>query len=136
MTLILAVDYGSKNIGLALSDESGTIANPREVISHVSRIVDAASVAERAEAYSATHIIVGVSYDEEGRPNPAGRSALRFIEALKMQTPLAVENWDESLTTQDARAARISMNTSRKKRSGHMDNLAATVLLQSYLDSK
>jgi putative Holliday junction resolvase len=132
---ILAVDHGEKHVGLALSDESGTIANPLVTLPHLSRVVDAAQVAERAAAHGAVLIVVGQSFDEEGRPNPAGRRAARFAEALRDQTDLPVELWDESLTTQDARAARIAMGVPRRKRAGHLDNLAATVLLQSYLDA-
>jgi putative holliday junction resolvase len=133
---ILAVDHGQKRIGLALSDETGTLARPLVVIPHVSRVVDAAQVAERAAAHEATLIVVGVSYDEDGRLNAAGRSAARFAEALDQQTDLTVVLWDESLTTQDARAARLSMGASRRKRAGHLDDVAAAVLLQNYLDSQ
>lgn len=132
---IMAVDPGEKRIGLAISDESGTIANPFCVIPHTSRAVDAAQVAERASAYDVQKIIVGQSFGEDGNPNKAGLSAARFVEALRQQTSLPVELWDESLTTQDARSARTAMGVSRKKRSGHLDELAATVLLQSYLDA-
>jgi putative Holliday junction resolvase len=133
---ILAVDHGQKRIGLALSDETGTLARPLVVIPHVSRVVDAAQVAERAAAHDAAIIVVGVSYDEDGRLNTAGRSAARFAEALDQQTELTVVLWDESLTTQDARAARLTMGGSRKKRGGHIDDVAAAVLLQNYLDSQ
>ena len=132
---ILAVDPGEKRIGLAISDESGTIANPLYVIPHTSRLVDAAQVAERASAHDVQKIIVGQSFREDGTPNKAGVMAARFAEALRQQTSLPVELWDESFTTQDARSAQIAMGTSRKKRSGHLDELAATVLLQSYLDA-
>lgn len=131
----LAVDHGIKNIGLAVSDETGLLARPLQVILHVARRVDATRVAEVAAAEQASRIIVGVSYDEEGQPNPAGRSALKFMDELAQQTNLPVEAWDESLTTQDARAARIRMGASRKNRAGHLDDVAAAVLLQSYLDA-
>ncbi len=132
---ILAVDYGEKRMGLSISDESGTIANPLYVIPHVSRIVDAAQVAERASALDAKMIIVGQSFDEEGQPNKSGRMSAKFAEALKQQTSLPVELWDEAFTTQDARSAGIVLNVSRKNRSGHLDDIAATILLQSYLDA-
>ena len=131
---ILAVDYGHKRIGLALSDETGTLARPLYVIAHVSRVVDAAQVAERAATHDAGQIVVGVSYDEDGQLNTSGHSAARFAEALRQQTALPVVLWDESLTTQDARLARLAMGVSRKKRSGHMDDVAAAMLLQNYLD--
>ena len=133
---ILAVDHGQKRIGLALSDETGALARPLLALPHVSRVVDAATVAERAAAHDAAQIVVGASYDEDGQLNAAGRSAARFAEALRLQTSLPVLLWDESLTTQDARAARLAMGVSRKKRSGHLDDVAAAVLLQNYLDSQ
>jgi len=131
---ILAVDYGHKRIGLALSDENAKLARPLLVLPHVSRVVDAAQVAEMAATHAAGQIIVGVSYDEDGRVNTAGHSAERFAEALRQQTVLPVQMWDESLTTQDARAVRLSMGVSRKNRAGHLDDVAAAVLLQNYLD--
>ena len=133
---ILAVDHGSVRIGLALSDPTATIASPLTVIAHVSRAVDAAQVAALAAEHEAVRVIVGQSFDEEGRPNAAGRSAARFAESLRLQTSLPVEMWDESLSTQDARASRIELGVSRKKRAGHHDSLAAVVILQSYLEAK
>ncbi len=132
---ILAVDHGQKRIGLALSDPTGTIASPLRVIEHVSRAMDAAQVAEVAAHNDVECIVLGQSFDEEGHPNPAGRRAARFAEALKAQTRIPIVMWDESMSTQDARAARIEMGVSRKKRAGHLDELAAVVILQSYLDA-
>lgn len=133
---ILCVDHGEKRIGLALSDPTATIASPLTVIAHVSRAVDAAQVAALAAEHEAVRVIVGQSFDEEGRPNAAGRSAARFAEALRLQTSIPVEMWDESLSTQDARSSRIELGVSRKKRAGHHDSLAAVVILQSYLEAK
>jgi len=132
---ILAVDHGEKRIGLAISDLTGTIANPLTVIHHVSRAVDAAQVATIAAENNAGLIVIGQSFDEDGQPNLAGRRAARFAEALRVQTDLPVELWDESFSTQTARSARIRMGVSRKQRGGHLDEIAATVILQSYLDA-
>ncbi|MBW7919584.1 MAG: Holliday junction resolvase RuvX [Anaerolineales bacterium] len=131
---ILAVDHGEKRIGLALSDPTATIASPLTVIAHVSRAVDAAQVAALAVEHQAGLILVGQSFDEDGNPNAAGRSAARFAEALRAQTDTPVQMWDESLSTHDARASRLALGVSRKKRAGHHDALAATVILQSYLE--
>ncbi|MGA7193734.1 MAG: Holliday junction resolvase RuvX [Anaerolineales bacterium] len=133
---ILAVDHGEKRIGLAISDLTGTIANPLKVIAHVSRLIDAAQVADIAMQNQVDLIIVGQSFDEEGRPNQAGRRAARFVDALETQTQIPIIMWDESFSTQSARAARIEMGVARKKRSGHLDELAATIILQSYLDNQ
>ena len=132
---ILAVDPGSKRIGLALSDLTGTIANPLTVLNHVARLMDAASVAELAVTHAVGRIVVGQSLDDEGQPTFEGRRAARFAEALKSQTTIPVVLWDESFTTREARSARIQMGVPRRKRRGHLDDLAATVLLQSYLDA-
>lgn len=132
---ILAVDHGEKYIGLAVSDPTATIATPLQVIKHVSRLMDAAQVASIASENGAARIVVGQSFDEEGRPNLAGRRAAKFAEALKGQTQIPVVLWDESFSTRDARAVRIEMGVSRKKRSGHLDELAAVMILRSYLDA-
>lgn len=131
---ILAVDHGEKRIGLAISDLTGTIANPLKVIRHVSRVIDATQVAELAAQNQVECIVIGQSFDEEGHPNLAGRRAARFADVLKTQTQISIVMWDESFSTQDARAARIELGVSRKKRSGHLDELAAVMILQSYLD--
>ena len=132
---ILAVDHGEKRIGLALSDPTGTIASPLTVIKHVSRLLDAAQVANLAAENEAGLIVIGQSFDEEGNPNLAGRRAAKCAEALKEQTNIPIELFDESFSTQDARATRIEMGVSRRKRSGHMDELAAVMILRSYLES-
>ena len=132
---ILAVDPGSKRIGLAMSDPTGTIANPLTVLEHVSRLVDAAAVADLAAANNVGLIVVGQSFDEQGLPTFEGRRAGRFAETLRTQTSLPVVTWDEAFTTRDARAARLQMGVKRRDRSGHLDSLAATLLLQSYLEA-
>lgn len=133
---VLAVDHGEKRIGLALSDPTATLASPLKVIAHVSRLVDAAQVADLASQHQAGLIVIGQSFDEEGQPNLAGRRAARFAEALRTQTDIPITLWDESFSTQDARATRIEMGVSRKKRGGHLDELAALMILRSYLESQ
>ena len=131
---VLGVDPGDKNIGLALSDPSATIANPLMVIEHVSRLIDAASIANVASQNGVSKIIVGQSMDIDGQPSFQGRKANRLAAAIRTQTDLPVILWDEAYSTQEARAARIEMGVSRSRRRGHLDELAATVILQSYLD--
>ena len=132
---VLAVDHGEKHIGLALSDPTATIASPFKVLQHASRLMDAAQVANLASENDVTLIVIGQSFDEEGKPNLSGRRAAKFAEVLKGQTQIPVILWDESLSTQDARAARIEMGVPRRKRAGHMDELAAVMILKSYLEA-
>jgi putative Holliday junction resolvase len=132
---ILAVDPGEKRLGIAISDPSGTIANPLTVLRHVSRPLDAAAIAQLAVENQAGLIVIGQSLDEDGLPTPEGRRAGRLAEAVQGQTDLPVVLWDESGSTQEARSARLAMGASRRKRGGHLDELAATYILQTYLDA-
>ena len=132
---LLGVDHGEKRIGLALSDPTATIASPFKVVEHTSRLMDAAQVAALAQENEVGLIVIGQSFDEEGKPNLAGRRAAKFAAALREQTHIPIVLWDESFSTQDARMTRIELGVSRKKRAGHHDALAAVVILQSYLES-
>lgn len=132
---VLGVDPGEKNIGLALSDPSGTIANPLTVIRHQSRAIDAAVIAQIAQEHGAALIVVGQALDADNQPTPQSRRAARLAGALRSQTSVPVELWDESGSTQAARQARLAMGASRRHRRGHLDEIAATYILQSYLDA-
>ena len=133
---ILAVDPGSKRIGIALSDPTGTIASPLKVVNHISRPIDAATIAALAQEYEAEMIIVGQSLDEEGKPTVQGRSAARLSAAIRSQTDLPVLLWDESHSTQQARQSQLTLGTPKRKRQGHVDDLAAAAILQSFLDTQ
>lgn len=132
---ILAVDPGSKNLGLALSDPTGTIANPLMVLKHVSRPVNAAAILDLAKTHAAKMIVIGQSLDQDGQPNFEGRRAARLAAEIQSQSDLEILLWDESYSTIAAREAQITIGTSRRKRKGHLDELAATVILQSFLDA-
>lgn len=134
--VVIAIDPGEKRLGIAISDPTGTIANPLTVLKHVSRILDAASIAQIADDRGAGLIIVGQALDEENRPTYEARRSARLAEAIRTQTSIPVMLWDESGSTQAARQARIALGASRNKRRGHMDDLAATVILQTYLDAQ
>jgi putative Holliday junction resolvase len=133
---ILGIDPGEKHIGIAISDPSGTIANPLLVLKHVSRAIDAASIAQTAQEKESKLIVVGQALDVDGKPTYSGRRAARLAAAIHTQTDIPIILWDESYSTQDARSAQINLGATRRKRSGHLDALAATVILQAYLDSQ
>jgi putative Holliday junction resolvase len=131
---ILALDPGEKNIGVAISDPSGTIANPLTVVKHAARAIDAAVIAQLAHEHEAGLIVVGQPLGSDGEETPASRRSARLAEAIRSQTELPVLLWDESYSTQTARQAQAAMGARLKKRRGHLDALAATVILQGYLD--
>ena len=130
----LCVDPGDKRIGIAVSDLSGTIANPYSVINHVQRDKDAMQIIAIAEETGAEKIIIGQALTLDGEPSPSGRKSARLANAIQAKTSIPVILWDESGSTDKARKARFEMGVKKKKRRGHMDDLAATVILQSYLD--
>jgi len=133
---ILAVDIGEKRIGLALSDLTGTIAAPLIVIQHINRLIDAAQIAQLSSEHQVRQIVVGIPINENNRDNPQIRHVMKFMDALKDQTSIPVVTWDESFSTKNAQRVRQQMGVSKKDRSGHLDDLAAAIILQSYLDSQ
>ena len=132
---ILAVDPGEKRIGIALSDPSGTIASPLIVLKHISRDIDAAAIAQIAQENQAARIILGYTLDLDGQPTLQSRRAIRLAAAIRNQTNLPVELWDETESTVAARAAAIEMEVAQHKRRGHLDHLAAMHILQNYLEA-
>lgn len=136
---ILAVDPGDKRLGLAISDESATIARPLVIIQHVSRQLDAAAIANLAAEHGVEKIIVGQALDDDLQPTPQGRKAGRLADAIQSQTHIPVILWDESGSTQAARQLHVLMGGSSRQRRqrghGHLDDLAAVQVLQDYLDN-
>lgn len=132
----IGVDPGTKNIGIAISDPTGTIASPLTVIKHVSRSANAATISELARDHTAAGIVVGQSLDEHGQPTFEGRRAARLAAEIRSQIDIPVVLWDESYSTVTAQQAQLELGTPRDKRIGHLDDLAAVVILQSFLDTQ
>jgi putative Holliday junction resolvase len=131
---VLAVDPGEKRIGLALSDPGQRIANPFSVLKHVSRSTDAARIVEIAAANNVGLIVVGMPLDSEGNAGPQARKSERLADSIQSQTEISVILWDESGSSQEAEKAQQMLKIKRKKRQEQLDALAATVILQNYLD--
>ena len=124
---VLAVDPGEARIGLAISDPTGTIARPLEVVRHTARAADVQVILGRAARYAAKSILVGLALDSEGAIGPQARRGLRLAEALRAQTELPVDTYDESDSTQAARRA--------GRDDPMLDARAAAVFLQEYLNA-
>jgi len=125
---VLSVDPGEVRIGLAISDPTRTIARPLEVMRHTSRAADVLAILERVARHGAGAIVVGIALNSEGEVGPQARRGLRMAEALRRQTSVPVETWDESGSTQAAR---------RGGRDDPMlDARAAAVILQEYLNAQ
>ena len=133
---ILAVDWGRKRLGLAVSDSIRMLARPLDVIKHISRREDAKKILEIAQENNVGLIIIGVTYEDNQTPTHNGRSAMRLIEEIKCLGAIPVTAWDEEGSTRGAISLHVEMGSSRKKRKGHLDSIAAAIFLQNFLDSE
>lgn len=131
---ILGIDPGEKNIGIAISDPTGSLARPLLVLPHASRKLDARRIIEIAEKEGAGKIVIGQATDLDGKPNFSGRKAARLAAEIRSASSLPVELWDESFSTQQAVQNKIKSGAGPKNRQGHLDEVAAAIILQSYLD--
>jgi len=131
---ILAIDPGEKRIGLALSDPERIIASSYGVVTHKAFDDDIMSINNIIIQNEVSLVVIGQAYDEDGNATPSSRRAVKFGEGLKSRFQIQVVYYDETGTTQEAKEAALLMGINRKNRKGHLDNLAATILLQRYLD--
>jgi putative Holliday junction resolvase len=131
---ILGVDPGKRNIGIALSDPTKTLATPLTIIQHSSRMKNAESIAAIAEDNSVGLIVIGQSLGLNGKPTLSGRSATRLAAAIRRQSNIPVILWDEGNSTQIAQS--IMARIKGRGVDNHLDDLAAAVILQSYLDAQ
>ena len=132
--IILGIDPGEKNIGVAISDPSATISRPLTIIPHLSRQIDAARIVEIAVNHNVGKIIVGYSQTTEGVPSHQGRKSIRLGEAVRDKASIPVVFFEENDSTKRAQEIRREMGVKKKKRSGHLDDFAASIILQEYLD--
>jgi putative Holliday junction resolvase len=132
----MAVDPGSKRVGLALSDPSGTIAQALSTEPAEPAATLATRLAEIAKAQDAGRIVVGLPLRLDGRHGPEAKAAQELADRLRKASGLPVELVDERLTTAEAEKALIAGGVRREKRRLSVDRVAATLLLQGHLDSK
>lgn len=132
---VLALDPGEKRLGVAVSDETRTLARGLAVIRHVSLQEDCEAVLVLARENQADLIVVGMVLDEHGEERPQTRHARKIAELLTSLSGLKTVLWDEAGTTKQAWSIRKKSGASKQKRSGHLDEVAAALLLQSFLDS-
>jgi len=132
---ILAIDPGEKRIGIAVSDPSGKIAIPLKILTHESRDKDAQAIIDLAKSYDVDMILIGSALDYDNRSTLQSRHAARLAACIREKTTIQVILWDETNSTQVAREAWISMRINKKRKQGNVDAIAATVILQSYLES-
>jgi putative Holliday junction resolvase len=137
---VLGVDLGERRIGLALSDPSGTLATPHAVLERSGdRDADRRAIVAEARAADAATIVVGVPRSLSGREGPAARAALDEVDALRATAEPAgihVDTYDERLTTVIANRQLAAARVRGRARRRVVDEVAAAVMLQSYLDHR
>ena len=131
---ILGIDPGEKRTGIAISDPTQTIASALTVIEHESRLHAAEMIYDLAAANQAVLILIGHPLDHDGEENHQSIKSKRLADLLEELGSVPVKLWDEYGSTQQARQSRRDLNVSRKNRSGHLDQIAAVIILQDYLN--
>ncbi|MFB5190002.1 Holliday junction resolvase RuvX [Alicyclobacillus fastidiosus] len=133
---ILAVDYGERRVGLALSDPMGFLASALKVIQRQSDKQVAADIESVVREYEVEHIVLGHPITMAGEVGQKAQHVERFRALLANLVSVPVELFDERLTTVSAQRVLLEADVSRKKRKEVVDAVAATILLQHYLDAK
>lgn len=133
----LGIDLGSKRIGVAVSDPTGMIASPLEVVTRSGQSAgDHRRLLRLAEEWEVDRIVVGLPLSMDGSEGPAARAALEEIEQLRRVSAVPVATYDERLTTVTAERHLTEMGLDGRQRRGVIDKLAAAVMLQAWLDGQ
>ncbi len=140
---IIGIDYGMARLGIALSDEQKIIATPLLTLTAEKKTVATAAklaieLKKHAEAnrYDIAEIIIGLPLMMSGKKGMLADEVVHFIELLKQHLLVPIHTWDERLTSVQAERSLRESSLTRKRRSKVIDTVAATIILQSYLDSK
>ncbi|MBU4201210.1 MAG: Holliday junction resolvase RuvX [Verrucomicrobia bacterium] len=135
MTRILGIDYGERRLGFAISDETGIIAMPLCVVTveHPRHALD--EVQRLVREKQAGQVVIGMPLNMNGTRGPASEAVARFVTRLSKTISIPVATWDERLSSKAAERILIDADVRREKRKGVIDQLAAQIMLQSYLDA-
>lgn len=134
---VLALDLGSKRIGLALSDPLGITAQPLGTLERVGPRRDLRAVAELVREHGVSTVVVGLPKLLSGEEGSAAAEAREVAEQLRRRLAgVRVELWDERLTTVEAERTLVAGNVRRRRRRERVDRLAAALILQGYLEAR
>lgn len=132
---VLAIDHGTKRMGIALSDPSGMIAQPLEFIPAEPFAQFLERLKQLLREKEVELIIVGMPRNMDGSYGPAAAKVQEFVAVLKENIIIPIRTWDERLTSAQANRFLIEANVRRQDRKEKVDKAAAAILLQSFLDS-
>ncbi|MEG6565798.1 Holliday junction resolvase RuvX [Thermoanaerobacterium saccharolyticum] len=133
----IGLDVGDKTIGVAISDPSGLIAQGIKTIKRSNLYNDIQEINKIINSFKAEEIVVGFPKNMNGTIGAQGQKVIDFVEYLKKEIDLPIMLWDERLTTVEVNRMLVeSADMRREKRKKVIDKLAATIILQGYLDYK
>ncbi len=132
---VLGLDIGDKTIGVAISDPLGFTAQGITTIRRKNQTIDISELIAICEEYSVDTIVAGLPKNMNGTIGPQSEKVLALCEIIKEKIDIPLKMWDERLTTVAANRAMLEANLSRAKRKKIVDKVAATYILQGYLDS-
>jgi putative holliday junction resolvase len=133
-TRLLGIDYGDSRIGLSVSDQLGSFAHPYRTLQSGPKVVDEIRVIVEREKISG--IVIGLPKNMDGTLGPSAAKAKSFGEQLALVIPTTnIVFWDERLTTREAQRALHAAGKNSKQSKKMIDQVAAQILLQNYLDS-
>src|SRR4249919_1562860 len=132
---VLAIDHGTKRMGVALSDELGMVATPLEFIPAEPFSGFLTRLKELIQEKQVAMILVGLPRNMDGSYGPAALRVQEFVAVLKLAVGVPLKTWDERLTSAQANRFLIGAGVRRAQRKEKVDQTAAAILLQSYLDS-
>ena len=133
---LLALDLGERRIGLAVSNQEGTLVLPAGHLARSKLGADIERVLEVARERDAQGIVVGIPYTQDGSAGYQAKRALRFITTLKRHTGLPIFPVDERFTTVEAEAILREVGRQPSRERGQVDAAAAALILQRYLDGQ
>ncbi len=133
---IMALDVGTKRIGVAISDELFLTAQGADTIHRVATDADLVKIRKVVEENGVGEIVIGLPINMNGTYGPKAGEVMEFMDCLTKLITIPVKTWDERLTTVQAERVMLEAGLSRAKRRGAIDRVAAQIILQSYLDSR
>lgn len=133
---VMGLDVGDKTIGVAVSDAMGWTAQGVEVIRRKNKLEDLQRLRALVAEYEVGTIVVGLPKNMNGTIGPSGVKCQAFAEWIGKELHLPVKLWDERMTTMAAERALLEADVSRKKRKQVVDKIAASFILQGYMDAQ
>mgnify|MGYP001551620738 CR=1 FL=1 len=136
MSRVMALDVGDRTVGVAVTDDTHTIAQGVTTVRRRSRAADVAALQALVDQYEVDRVVVGWPLRLDGRVGVQAMKVARFAELIEAELGLPVERFDERLTTVAAERALLEGDVSRKKRKQVVDQVAATLILQGWLEAR